>query len=861
LAGLTSKEAIERLKKFGYNTLPKGEESNIIIIFLRQFLSPIIYILLAAAIVSLFLEQIGDAIFIFAVLAINAIIGATQEYSAQRAAQSLQKMVSETASVIRDGKIIHINTEEIVPDDLMLLESGDKVSADIKLLKASNLYIDESLLTGESAAVLKNSETDIDNDSPISDRVDTVFAGTMVVRGRGRGVVKKTGLDTVLGKIAKSLLSKQLSKPPLLLRIEKFTMNISVAMMILILLLFASAFYRGENMIEIFLLAVALAVAAIPEGLPAAITVVLAVGMRRMANHNVITRKLMAVESLGSCTFIASDKTGTLTVNELTARYVVLPNGVSFNVTGEGVNTTGEILPIDSNDNNNYVNHIDKLCSAAILANEAIIENGKYKGDMVDIAFLVLGKKHGYSRDELLKKYPEICCTPYESENGYSASINDVDGADKIFVKGSTEKLLDMCSHMSSENKVIPIDVEEIEKQMVKLAEQGYRVIALAEGSGRELSNLTFLGLVGMIDPLRPEAKEAVDLCKKAGIEVAMITGDHPVTAHSIACELGLCSRKSYVVTGQDIRDAESDGYIALDRLIENNRVFARIEPTQKKEIVESLMRQGHFVAVTGDGVNDAPALKHSHVGIAMGKRGTDVARESADMILTDDNFSSIVQGVEEGRIVYANIRKVILLLIATGAAEIILFILSMLAGLPMPLLAVQLLWLNLVTNGFQHIALSFEPAEGNELNQPPRSPNEPIFNRLMIERVLVSAVVMGIMAFLTFQYLYNSGYSLEMARNGTLMLMVLFENIHAINSRSEKTSIFKQPFFSNPLLLGSIILAQTIHIGAIYTPWLGDVLQLHIISIEQWSMLLIIASSLIAVEELHKLVIGRRKG
>lgn len=842
MLGLTSKEVNSRLRKFGRNILPKAVKPNIFLIFFRQFFSPLIYILFAAAIISLSLGETSDAIFIFVVLAINAAIGVVQEYSAQKAASALQQMVSESAVVIRDGKVTHINAEEIVPDDVILLESGDKVSADIKLSETNNLYIDESLLTGESVAVIKNSEAYIDEDAPIGDRADTAFAGTMVVRGRGQGIVANTGLRTILGKISKSILSKRLAKPPLLLRIEKFTMNISLIMMVLILILFAAAFLKGENMTEIFLLAVALAVAAIPEGLPAAITVTLAIGMRCMANNNVIIRKLMAVESLGSCTFIASDKTGTLTINELTICNVIMPDGASFDVSDEG-----------------NLRHFEALSKAGTFANEAIFDGGKYKGDMVDVAFLNFGEKCGLSREKLLEKCPEISRIAYESENGYSAAIHELDGEAQIFVKGSTEKLLQICSQMSSGDKIVPIDVAKIEKQMVTLAKQGYRVLALAEGSGGSLSGLTFLGLVGMIDPLRSEAKDSVELCRKAGIEVAMITGDHPATAFAIAQELGLCDKNYNVITGPEIKDAAGQGYVFLDNLIKNNYVFARIEPTQKKEIVESLMRQGHFVAVTGDGVNDAPALKHAHVGIAMGERGTDVARESADMILTDDNFSSIVKGVREGRVVYNNIRKVILLLIATGAAEIILFILSMMAGLPMPLLAVQLLWLNLVTNGLQDVAMAFEPAEGKELNQRPRPPNEPIFNRLMIERVLVSSVVMGILAFLTFKFLYNQGYSLEMARNGTLMLMILFENIHALNSRSEKTSIFKQSFFSNPLLLGSIVLAQIVNLAAMYTPWLQDVLQVYPIPLTEWSMLLLIACSLIVVEELHKIFINKR--
>ncbi len=860
ITGLTTLQAQERLLEFGHNILPKPKPPGAAVIFLRQFLNPLIYILLAAAVVSLFLGHISDAMFIFIVLVVNATIGTIQEYSAQKAASSLQQMVPAFATVVRNGKAVRLEAEHLVPGDIVLLESGDKVPADIQLSHAQGLMIDESLLTGESVAVLKSTEKKTSDHEPISSRADMVFAGTMVARGRGQGVVTTTGYHTELGKIAKSITAPSITKPPLLLRIEKFTLRISLVVLVVIALMFFIAWWQGGNLTEMFLIAVALAVSAIPEGLPAAITVTLAIGMRRMAARNVIIRKLLAVESLGSCTFIASDKTGTLTVNELTARKIILPDGSHFDVTGEGLGE-GKIVAAKS-----HSEMLTRLCHAALFANEAILEEGsKYKSDMVDVAFLVLGKKHGAKREMLLKQCPEVANIPYESENGYSASIHQCDKEKRIFVKGSVEKLLAMCSQMRKEKGEVPLDAAHITGQMEQLAELGYKVLALADGKvlfqnpKDNLHNLTFLGLVGMIDPLRSEAHEAVELCKNAGIEVAMITGDHPVTARAIAKDLGLCGGKARVITGKDIKEAASKGESALIQLVEGNRVFARIAPAQKQQIVQALMRLGHFVAVTGDGVNDAPALKHSHVGVAMGKRGTDVARESADLIITDDDFASIVKGVHEGRIVYANIRKVIFLLVSTGAAEIILFILSMLAGLPMPLLAVQLLWLNLVTNGIQDVALAFEPSEGDELRRPPRRPNEPIFDHLMLSRVILSGLFMGILAFGIFYWLTLQGYPVETARNMTLLLMVLLENMQALNSRSETRSIFRQQFWNNPFLLVSIVIAQGMHIATMYLTGIRDVLQIQPVSFEQWAWLLLIAAILLGLDEFYRLLSGKK--
>jgi magnesium-transporting ATPase (P-type) len=465
----------------------------------------------------------------------------------------------------------------------------------------------------------------------------------------------------------------------------------------------------------------------------------------------------------------------------------------------------------------------------------------------------VFAAKFGIDYQSARERNAEINSIPYESEHAYSASINHYDGETYLFVKGSVEKVLSMCSHSCNP--------EHIEQQSSQLAKDGYRVLGLAckkleqvpANPEEILNDCLFLGIAGMIDPLRPEVIQAVQQCKDADIIVAIITGDHPQTATALAFQAGIADKAMLPVTDKQITEAVAKGKTAFSECIQSTKVFARISPHQKKLIVQQIIEHGEFVAVTGDGANDAPALSHAHIGIAMGLRGTDVARESSDLILTDDNFSSIVQGVKQGRIVYNNIRKVIFLLISTGAAEIMLVILSLLFGTPLPLLPIQLLWLNLVTNGIQDVALAFEPEEGQELNKPPRSPDEPIFNRLMIERIIVNAIVMGSLAFVVFTLQLAQGVSEESARNITLLLMVLFENVHVLNSRSETCSIFRQNFFGNKILLFGMLGAQAIHVAAMYTPGICDILQLEPVTLYQWTTLLSIALTLVIVDESHK--------
>ena len=862
--GLSSAEATKRLLEYGENRLPSAPPTSLALIFIKQFLSPFIYILLLAAFVSFAIQQIPSAIFIIAVLFINAIIGTIQEYSAQKSASALKQMVKGSAHVIRDGSAQTIDTTQVVPGDLLLLFSGDKVVADIELLSAQDLAVDESMLTGESLAVAKNTHNKVNQDAPISEQFTRCFAGSIVTHGRAEGLVINTGINTEIGHIATHVSAHRISEPPLLIRMRRFTYKVAFAITLSIIVLVALMLFMGGYQTEkMIMMAIGLAVSTIPEGLPAALTVALAIGMRRMVKHNVIIRKLVAVEALGSCTFICSDKTGTLTVNELTVQRVVLPDGKIYKVTGEGV-AGGKI-------EGENITELRELCITGVLANESHLDysGGEWAsdGDIVDIAFLVLAKKLGLSVSYIRKQQKQLEIIPYESEKAFSGSLNLHQEQPCLYVKGSPEKMLELSSHMHSASGEMAIDRQKIQNQFEQLAKQGFRIIALARRQIASRSNavdhlegMTYLGMVAMIDPVRSEAKEAIQRCRSGGIEVAMVTGDHPATALAIAIELGLADQHSTVVTGKMLREAQRESAQTLHELIRPARVFARIEPTQKEMIVDSLMQHGHFVAVTGDGVNDAPAMRRANAGVAMGKKGTDVAKEVADLIITDDNFSSIVNGIEQGRIVYNNIRKVIALLIATGFSAILLFFLTVMAGLPMPLTAIQLLWLNLIANGVQDVALAFEPKEGNELTIPPRNPSEPIFERRIIEHVLVNGTVMGLLAFATFSYLIELGSELQDARNLTLMLMVLFGNIHVLSSRSEKRSLFTMPFFANPFLILAVPIAQIIHISAMYIPGLSHVLQITPISASQWLGLLVVAITLFVIEEMHKYFLRKRK-
>jgi P-type Ca2+ transporter type 2C len=863
--GLERQDVQERRDAFGPNRLPRRRRKGPIAIFLRQFQDPLIYILLVAAAVSLAIGNLADAGFIFAVLLFNAGLGTYQEYRAESAAEALNEMMTITARVTRAGKTEDIDSEDLVPGDLVSLQSGAAVPADVRLLKSETLQADESLLTGESSPVEKSAQADLKEDTPLGDRVTLMHAGSTVLSGRGTGIVVRTGRRTEIGRIAESL-SEAAQVPPLVLRMRRFTRVIAVAILGVVAVLGVIQFLRGAGLEDIFLLSVALAVSAVPAGLPVAVTVALATGSSRMAARNVIVRRLPAVEGLGACTLIASDKTGTLTENELTASRIrpVDGNG-DVAVTGTGLDPEGTLKRDDRTIDLEAEGWLRDLAIAGTLCNEAELRraDGELQavGDTVDAAFLVFAAKLDLSRSALLEDHPEVARIPFESERRFAVSFNRHGDQVIAHVKGAAEAVVKMCGG---------VDADAVAEQEARLADDGYRVLAVAAGAVDEatatnkdadaVKGLTFLGLVGLIDPLRAEVPEAIERCRAAGVEARMITGDHPRTALAIARKLTIADADEDVVVGRDLPDSEEDLDEAGIETIRRAQVYARVEPRQKTVIVDALQQAGHFVAVTGDGVNDAPALRAAHIGVAMGKDGTDVARGAAELILTDDNFASIVNGIEEGRVAYDNVRKVVWLLISTGLAEIVLFALSVAFDTPLPLTPVQLLWLNLVTNGIQDVALAFEKQESGVLDRPPRPPQEGIFNRVMVEEVATSGLYMGLVAFTCFFVLTERwGYETAEARNLLLLLLVLFENVHAFNVRSETRSAFRIPLSNNWLLVLAVVAAQGVHIASMYVPGWRDLLGLIPVTFATWATLLAITLSKFFVVEVYKHLRGRR--
>lgn len=868
--GLDSQEASRRLAYYGHNILPTRKAPTIWEILLHQLLNPLVFILLAAGVASIAIGEGADAIFILIVIAINTSLGAYQEYQAEKSAASLQQLLKVQARVKRDGKEVIIPAEDVVPGDIVLLEAGNKVPADLRLIQVNGLTADESFLTGESIASEKNT-VPLPPETGVGDRKNMAFAGSTITSGRGVGIVVGTGVETQVGIIARTVSESEEGKPPLILRMERFVRHIGLLVLLISAFLAFLLWLRGSGLAEIFFFAVALAVSAIPEGLPVAMTVALSIATKRMSHRNVIVRKLTAVESLGSCTVIASDKTGTLTVNQQTARAIALPGGSVFHVSGEGYNGEGEISPVGSKEINHAEKEkLEKLARLAILANEGSLvktDNQRtYRGDAIDVAFLALGYKLGLNPEEVKKQVRIIKEIPYESELKYSAVFFEKDGLEQIACKGAVETILDFCDKMAGDGKYLGLDRQAIEQQAEALAKEGLRVLAVAGGEIKNshsdgveeqtvFSGLVFHGLVGFIDPLRPEAVESVKICKDAGIKVLMITGDHPSTASAISAELGLANGDNPVVSGSQLMAVGTPDSPAFERLVSSSRVFARVSPTQKLEIVDVLIREGEFVAVTGDGVNDAPALKRANIGVAMGS-GTDVAKEVASMIVTDDNFASIVAGVEEGRFAYDNVRKVIYLLISTGAAEVFMFLTAILVGLPIPLLAVQLLWLNLVTNGIQDVALAFEGGEPGAMKRKPRKPRESIFDSQMVGQTIVAGLTMGVLAF-GFWYWSVGVEKMDesIARNLVLLLMVLLQNVHVFNCRSERVSAFRVPIKRNVVLVVGVVVAQGVHILTMYLPFMRRILGTVPVTFHQWIFLLALAMVLLVVMEIFKLV------
>lgn len=848
--GLDEKEVKLRQEKYGKNELPKGKTPSLLKIFIEQLLDPIVLLLVVAMIFSILIKENTDAIAIAFIILVDLILGTFQEWKANKNVEALKKLIEIRTKIIRSGKEIEVYSSDIVPGDIVLLSSGDKISADLRLIEVNNLTIDESVLTGESTSVSKISSA-INKDVILAERKNMAYAGTSVLSGRGVGIVTATGLNTELGEIAQKVNTTKDTKSPLTIRMEKFSKEITFLVVAIAIIITVVLYSKGTSGSEIFLSVIALSVSAMPEGLPLALTMALTIGSNRMSKNNVIVKKLNSVESLGSCTVIATDKTGTLTVNEQTAKKIVLPDNSIFDIEGTGYNDKGKIIPLE-NANIENAKYISKL---GVLNNEASLKKVKdgyeYFGDSIDIAFLALGQKSQINIDDI-----EITNRiNYESENKYSAVFYKENGNNYCTVKGSLEKVLEFCTTMKVNNKNKKLDIEKIKKQHEDLASSGYRVIALASGKTKseKPEHLTFEGLVAFIDPVREEVTKSISDCKKAGIKVIMITGDHPLTAYSIAKDLGLVENYDEVTSGKELDEYFQKGKKEFDKFVKSKKIFTRVTPLNKLEIVESYKRQGEFVAVTGDGVNDAPAIKSANIGIAMGS-GTDVAKETSSMIILDDNFNSIVLGIKEGRNAYSNIRKVSYMLLSCGVAEVLFFLLAIILDMPMPLVAIQLLWLNIVTDGLQDFALSFEKSEENIMKESPRNPKETLFNKELFSEVLISGLSIGIIVFIVWTYLINKlDMPVNIARGYIVTLMVFIQNMHVLNCRSEKSSILKVPIKSNPLIIFSILSAIFLQVLFSEVPFLSKFLQTTSIPITHMLILFAISTTIIFIMEIYK--------
>ena len=858
--GLSNEEVLERQKKDGLNVLPHKKSDSIIKIFFKQMKDPIVLLLIVTIIFSFIIKEYIDAFAIIFIVLIDLCLGTFQEWRAEKTALSLQNLIKYKVKVIRNGTEMQVDSEQIVVGDIVLLESGDKTSADMRIIEQNNLQVDESVLTGESINVYKNDSV-INEDAILAERKNMVYAGCSIVTGRCKGIVTAIGINTEVGKIANQVTSIEEEKSPLTIRMSKLSKQISMLVIVVAIIIAVVLMYKDVPGSEIFLSVIALSVSAMPEGLPLALTMALSITSNKMAKKNVICKKLNSVESLGSCTVIATDKTGTLTVNEQTAKKISLPNNVDCDIEGIGYNFDGKI-----NYNKDIEKEVELLSILGCLNNEADIKKQgivyKYFGDSIDVAFKVLGEKAKVSLDE----YEIVARIPYESENKYSAVFYKFQDEIYCTVKGSQEVVLDFSNQMGTLENSSKLDKKMLNEKNELLAQDGYRVISIAYGKVKNFSkkdfydtsdipNLTFVGMVSFIDPIREEVKDSVKECNEAGIKVIMITGDHPLTALSIAKDLEIASNNKQVATGIELLEAFEKGNEYFDEFVKEKTVFARVTPTDKLNIVNSLKRQGEFVAVTGDGVNDAPAIRSANIGIAMGS-GTDVAKETASMIIVDDNFKSIVSGVKLGRTAYSNIRKVCYLLLSCGLAEVLFFILSTLFNLPMPLVAIQLLWLNLVTDGLQDFALSFEKSEEGIMKQKPLNSKESIFNKNLLYEVLLSGLVIGGIVFIVWVFLLNKlEMEISLARGYIMALMVFMQNIHVINCRSERQSAFNISIKSNPLIIFTIIGSILLQIIVMEVPVLSEFLKVSTVPYGHMIYLFAFALIVFVVMEVYKLI------
>jgi Ca2+-transporting ATPase len=888
--GLGDGEARDRVERHGPNRIQEQEQVSPWRVLLNQFTSPLIYVLLGALAVTLAIQSWADAIVIGIVLAVNGTIGFVQEYQAETAVQSLMEMVSPKAMVRRDGQTREIDAERLVPGDVVELSQGEVVPADVRLVEVRGLRVNEAALTGESVPADKGTDPLDEEHLPPADQRGMAFMSTAVTSGEGVGVVVATGAATEIGKIAEQVQAAGGGETPLQMRIDRLARWITIGILGVAVVAFGVGLLLGRDVVDMLLLAVALAVAAIPAGLPIVVTVALAIGVHRMAERHALIRNLHAVDTLGSCTTIISDKTGTLTQNRMAVR-VVEAAGERYELPGDderagrGVRRDDEAVEVDDHPVLRQTLLVGLLCNDAELPDadadaddedEDDATGAPPSGDPMEVALLGAARAAGLRREDEQQRHPRRDTVPFRTERRFMATVHD-DGDDGdgplVLVKGAPERVAGMCDrrldHDGGEGE---LDRDEVVRRSEELAAEGLRVLAMAVGRGEDVAEsvrgdhpggLTFVGMQGLMDPPRPSAVQAVDDCHAAGIRVAMVTGDHAATAAAIGRQVHLDrppahrarragdeDRAAEVHRGQDLAELSDD---ELDRVIDDTNIYARVAPEQKLRLVDRLKARDEIVSVTGDGVNDAPALESAHLGAAMGS-GTDVAKEASDMVITDDDFASVYAAVEEGRTAFRNIRMATFFLLSTGAADVLVILSALVLDWPLPLVPAQILWLNVVTNGIADVALAFEPGERSLFRRPPRPKSEGILDRVLLERLVVVGLWLaaGVVGMFWWQWSLQ-GEDLTAARTATLTTFVLFQMVHVFNCRSEDESVFSKSFFANRILLLGVLTSFAVHVGAMYFGPTQDLLSIEPMAPSTWMVAIAVASTAIVVNEAHK--------
>ena len=885
--GLIKEEAANRLQEYGLNKLPEGKTDSLPVIFLRQFQSPLIYILLSAAVIVFTIGETIDSSIIFAVLLFNAAVGTIQEGKAQSTLLALKKFVETKATVLREGKELIVPDSEVVPGDVIILQEGEKVPADARIIEAANLKVDEASLTGESEPIHKvadvitsesrRSNKDVggrDSDLPASEQKNMIFKGTHIFAGNGRAIVVAIGLETVIGKISKEIAAVD-TEIPLKTNIRYLSRLIIITVASISTILFLLGIVLGKSVREMFSTVVSLSVSIIPEGLPIVMTLVLATGVWRMSKRNALVKKLQAVEALGQARVIAVDKTGTITKNEMVIQKVYIDEKF-FEIGGIGYEPIGEIKR--ENSTIDPLNHPELLFAgkiAAFCANARVLFSEEEKiwrvaGDPTEAAMLVFARKLGFHKDDLERESPLTSEIPFDYKLKYHATIHKTDGQEILTVVGAPEVVLGLSQKIWRGGKSYPLSKEEkqeLESVFFSMSQEGLRIVALAETSNapeilrpEEIKSLTFVGFFGMKDALRPDVRDAMQKAASAGIRVVMITGDHKITAQVIAKEAGIYKDGDAILTGQDI-DAFSDA--ELSEKLARISVFARVTPEHKLRIIKAYKERGEIVAMTGDGVNDAPSLVAADLGVAMGKIGTEVAKEASDIVLLDDNFGSIVSAVEEGRSIYKTVKKVILYLFSTSLGEAFTITGALLLGFPLPLLPAQIIWLNFVTDGFLDVALAMEPKEEGLLRGNFERPKRYLVDKLMVQRMFIMAVPMMIGTLFLFKgYLpAQAGFENDITKAWTISLTTLavFQWFNAWNCRHESKSIFQMNPFSNKFLLGATFTIIFLQLLVIYNPLMQKLMRTAPLELSDWLVIIPIAASIVLVEEIRKFFYRKR--